>query len=216
MQQAIPVDQLEVIGYADVLDQGMLPSIVPPIFRVQGQPERSIVPPFSLNAGFVCGGSEIHSAELEGLRGTGEVVLFNNPFPAKADFELWVDESGQYRYETRILSRANLRRIARESVQRAGTAFGEGRRAEAERYCSSAISADEKSLEAYVIKAAIRVRENDEAGERLMADLVSSYLDRSSFTNLVDTWLSMRPVAAPGLQPKKPPMRDIAILKAAA
>ena len=193
MPAAIPLEQLEVIGYADALDTGMFPSIVPPVFRFTQEPERSLVPPYSLNGGFVCGASEIGLSEIRELRDAAEIVLFENPFPARNDFELWTDESGACHYETRISTRDHLRKLSDQSIHQAKIAFRGGEIAEAERFCSAAISADDKCVEAFVIKAAIRRRQNDADGERLMAKLVSPYLNERLFGMLVASYSVPQP-----------------------
>ena len=217
MPTAIPVELLEVIGYADSRDSGMLPSIVPPVFRIREQPDRILVPPYALNAGFLCGASEIDGPEIQELHNATEVVLFNNHFPARTDFELWIDESNAYHYETRAGARSKLQQFANQSIKDAKGAFKVGHFAESERFCSSAISADDKCLDAFVIKAAIRHREEDEDGERLMARLISPYLDELSFARLVDDYSPGNQVGlAAHRGPRVPPMRAIATYRAAA
>ena len=53
------VEDLEIVGYADVLDETMLPSVVPPVFRIKAEPQRAFLPPYSLNAGFLCNATEV-------------------------------------------------------------------------------------------------------------------------------------------------------------
>lgn len=211
MPAAIPLEQLEVIGYADALDPGMFPSIVPPVFRFRQEPERLLVPPYSLNGGFVCGASEIGLSEIRELRDAAEMVLFETPFPVRNDFELWIDESAISHYQTRISARSHLRKFSDHSIHQAKIAFSHGGIAEAERFCSAAISADDKCVEAFVIKAAIRRRQNDADGERLMAKLVSPYLDLLSFGMLVDGYSAPQPTVIE-TQPV-PPMRWMATYK---
>ena len=218
MPEAIPIDQLEVIGYADSLEPGMLPSIVPPVFRFRAQRDRALLPPYTLNSGFLYGASEVEYVRIQELYEADEIVLFENPFLAKAGFELWIDESTESRYETRSSARSSLQRLANQSIQLAKTAFENGNLAESERFCSSAIAADDKCLDAFVIKAAIRRRENDSAGERLMADLVSPYLNRLSFEKLVDVYAQADGQFSPTVPeaPTIPPMRAMATYRAAA
>jgi hypothetical protein len=213
---AIPVEQLEVIGYADTLDAGMLPSVVPPVFMVRGEPDRILVPPYTQNAGFLWGASEIDFSEIQELRDAGDVVLFENYRPAQIDFELWMDEGNSPHYETRTSARNNLTQLAEQSIQRAKAAFKMGNLAESERFCSSAMSADDKCLEASVIMAAILRRQGDVDGERLIARLVSPILQESSFAGLVDRYFLPNPVSpAAQMGPRVPPMQAVATYRAA-
>ena len=96
-------------------------------------------------------------------------------------------------------------------IQALKAAFEIGHLGESERLCSSAISADDKCLDAFVIKAAIRRREDDEGGERLMARLVSPYLDETSFARLVDDYSAGTQVnTAARKGPMVPPWRGMA------
>jgi hypothetical protein len=87
------LDDLEIVGYADVLKETVLPSVVPPVFRLKADSQRVFLPPYSFNAGFLCNATEVLQPELEELRDSREITLFDNAFPARAGFELWVDQS---------------------------------------------------------------------------------------------------------------------------
>src|ERR1017187_2434817 len=41
------VDELEFVGYANVLNDDMLPSVVPPVFRLRSDTKRVLLPPYS-------------------------------------------------------------------------------------------------------------------------------------------------------------------------
>jgi hypothetical protein len=211
MPSAILVEQLEVIGYADPRQSGMLPSIVPPIFRFREQPGRILVPPFSLSAGFLCGASEVDHLEIQELRDAGDVVLFGDQFGAETDYELWIDESHIHHYEARTTARRHLQNVAVQSIQQAKAAFRDGRLAESERFCSAAISADDKFIDAFVLKAAIRRRQQDLEGAWLMARLISPYLNELSFERLVDGYTASNQTSRTTPEvPLRSPMRDVA------
>ena len=59
------VDELEIVGYANVLNDDMLPSVVPPVFRLRSDTKRVLLPPYSFNAGFLCNATEVPQSELE-------------------------------------------------------------------------------------------------------------------------------------------------------
>jgi hypothetical protein len=46
MKSPVPVDCLEIVGYANVLLDTMLPSVVPPVFRRKGGADEAFVPPY--------------------------------------------------------------------------------------------------------------------------------------------------------------------------
>jgi hypothetical protein len=191
------VDELEIVGYANVLKEGMLPSVVPPVFRLKADARRAFLPPYSFNAGFLCNATEVPQSELEELRDSREITLFDVAFPARAGFELWVDHSFQRHYEPLDEAKQILRGIAHEAIENAEDALRKGDRRQAERLSGIAISADDRRVEPLAIKAAIRRMQGNEAGERLMAELAAPFLEERLFTLLVGEYCALR-------QPLKP------------
>jgi hypothetical protein len=207
------LDDLEIVGYADVLKETMLPGVVPPVFRLKADAQRTLLPPYHLNAGFLYNATEIPRSELEELSGSREITLFDDAFPAHAGFELWVDESFQCHYQPLDEAERELRRIADEAIRNAEDAVRRGDRQQAERLSGVAISADDRRVQPLAIKAAIRRFDENKAGEQLMAELAAPVLDERSFNVLVNDYYSFlrRAVpAAPDSSPRRPPMRGMA------
>lgn len=185
------LDDLEIAGYANVLKETMLPTVVPPVFRLKAHPQRAFLPPYSFNAGFLCNATEVPQSELEQLRGSGEITLFD-VFSARADFELWVDRSFQWHYEPRDLAEEKLHRIADEEIRAAEVALRMDDLEKAERLSGVAISADDRRMEPLAIKAAIRRIQGNTLGEQLMAELATPFLEKKLFDLLVDHYYSTR------------------------
>jgi|SRR5580658_169059 hypothetical protein len=194
------VDELEIVGYGNVLTNDMLPSVVPPVFRLRSDANRALLPPYSFNAGFLCNATEVSQSELEDLRHSNEITLFGDAFPARAGFELWVDQAFQPHYQPRDEANRKLSRIAAEGIKNAGEALRRGNLEEAQRLSGIAISADDKRVEPLAIKAAIRRVQGNETGERLMAELAAPVLEERLFKLLVDNYCR----GAVGKQPTKP------------
>jgi hypothetical protein len=93
------IDDLEVVGYANALKESMLPSVVPPVFRLKIDCNRTFVPPYSFNAGLLYNSTELPQTELRDRSEAGEITLFAEPFPARTGFELWIDQSFHENYE---------------------------------------------------------------------------------------------------------------------
>ena len=182
------VDDLEIVGYANVLEETMLPSVVPPVFRLKADPTRALLPPYSFNAGFLCNATEVWQSELEAFRDSREITLFDCAFSAHTDFELWMDRASQWRYQPRDEVNRELSRIAAEEIRNAEGALQRGDLQQADRYSSVAISADDKRVEPLAIKAAIRRAQGNKAGERLMAELAAPVLEERLFKLLVDNY----------------------------
>ena len=189
-----PVNDLEIVGYANVLNARMLPSVVPPMFRLRAEPDRTLLPPYAFNGGYLCNAAEVPASELRALADAGEDTLFPEPIAAQADWELWVDESFQPRYEAQDEARAHLDQIAETSRAEAIKMFQQGNLAEADRLASVAISANDRKLDALVIKAAIRRARGDTNGELLMEDLALPIVDRARFLQMVETLATITPM----------------------
>jgi len=191
MKPPVPIDGLEVVGYATVLLDTMLPSVVPPVFRLKGKPDEAFVPPFLLNEGYLWNATALSASELAALQRKGEITLFpGEPFPARHDFELWVDQDRKLHYEPRAEAQAALLAIAKDHIQKAEQALKEGRAEDAERFSGIALCADDRLIEPLAIKAALRRARDDATGEELMAKLAAPRVTKGAFRRMVDGYCS--------------------------
>jgi hypothetical protein len=211
------VEELEIVGYANVLDRSVLPSIVPPVFRLKADTSRAFLPPYSFNAGYLCNATEVAGPELDQLLDSEEITLFEGVLPARNGFELWVDQSYECHYQPFDEVRQQLGRIAREAIEQAAAALREGDLPRAERLAGVAISADDRRVEPLAIKAAIRRTQGTTQGERLMAELAAPVLEEGLFGRLVDQYCASQPRSTPAALPvgSRRPMHGMATLKAA-
>ena len=209
------LDDLEIVGYADVLKETMLPSVVPPVFRLKADAQRTLLPPYSFNAGFLYNATEIPRSELEDLSGSREITLFDDAFPAHAGFELWVDESFQWHYQPLDEAKRHLRDIADKAIRSAEGALRRDDLRQAERLSGVAISADDRRVEPLAIKAAIRRIDKNRTGEQLMAELAAPILDERLFNLLVDDYCASRQQPAPAVPDSSPrrPMSNVACIR---
>lgn len=183
---------LEVIGYATVLKDTMLPSPVPPVFRLRSDQDRILFPPYHFADGCVWNATEGDPHDLKRLRENDEVTLFDHAYSAQPDFDMWIDLERQPHYEPRAQARETLRNIARENIQTARQAFAAGEFEEADRFCGVALSADDRLVESLAIKAAICRKRNDPTGERVMEKLASHTMTSEAFQQLIKSYLETR------------------------
>jgi hypothetical protein len=209
------LDDLEIVGYADVLKGTVLPSVVPPVFRLKADSQRAFLPPYSFNAGFLYNATEVLQPELEELRDAREITLFDDVFPAHAGFELWVDQSFQWHYQPWGEAEQELRRIADEAIRNAEDALRKGDLQKAERLSGVAISADDRRVEPLAIKAAICRLNGNQAGEQLMAELAAPALKGKPFNGLVGDYCASRQQPAPAVAAPSPrrPMSNVACIR---
>lgn len=210
------LDDLEIVGYANVLKETMLPSVVPPVFRLKADTRRAFLPPYSFNAGLLCNATEVSQSELEELRDSREITLFPGAFPARPNFELWVDQSFQWHYKPLDEAAQTLHRIAHEAIKNAEDALRKGDLQQADRLSGVAISADDWRVEPLAIKAAIRRIQGNKAGENLMAELAAPVLEERLFTLLVNDYCASQQQSTPKKPPgsSRRPMREMACVHA--
>lgn len=190
MTPPLPVNELEILGYSNVLTKNALPSVVAPVFALRSDPERTFLPPYLFNAGSLCNSTEVPHSELRDLAASNRITLFEQAFPARADFDLWIDESFRTHYERRGEAKRNLQVIAEGAISRADKALRAGDWDQAEVLAGTAISADDRQIAPLVIKAAIRRKKGDLAGERLMARLAERTVQPIMFEQLVSLYVS--------------------------
>ena len=209
------LDDLEIVGYADVLKETMLPSVMPPVFRLKADAQRTLLPPYSFNAGFLYNATEIPRSELEDLSGSREITLFDDAFPAHAGFELWVDESFQWHYQPLDEAKRHLRDIADKAIRSAEGALRRDDLRQAERLSGVAISADDRRVEPLAIKAAIRRIQKNKTGEQLMAELAAPVLEERLFNLLVNDYYASWQQPTPAVLDSRPrrPMSNVACIR---
>jgi hypothetical protein len=216
MESPWNLEELEIVGYANVFKETMLPTVAPPVFRLKADLRRALLPPYSLNAGFLCNATEVSHSELESLSDAHEITLFPDSIPARRDFELWVDRAFQTRYEPLDVARKNLGKIAEAAIESAEKALRSGDIEQAERLSTIAISADGRRVEPLIIKAAIRRMQNNKAGERLMAELAAPALRENLFAALVSQYVPCRHAEASAQPSPRRPMHRVACERTAA
>jgi hypothetical protein len=187
------LDELEIVGYANVLTETMLPSVVPPVFRLKADHGRALVPPYHINGRLLWNATQVPDSELEDLRDSEEITLFHDAFPACGGHELWVDDSFQIHYQPQYEAEEELGRIATESIQGAEDALRRGDIEQAEHLSGVAICANDRRVEPLAIKAAICRSKEDWAGERLMGDLAAPRMKERPFRRVVDDYYALLP-----------------------
>src|ERR1039458_3440709 len=210
MKSPVPIDGLEIVGYANVLLDSMLPSIVPPVFRLKGNPDEVFVPPYVFNAGYLCNATALSGSELKALEQNQEITPFEGePLAAQRDFELWLDQTRDRHYEPRTQAHATLLALAKDHIHKAEQALKEGKTADAERLSGVASCADDRLVEPLAIKAALRRLRKDTTGEKLITKLAAARMTEGVFRKLVDFYCSALAPARPACAPATQPLPDL-------
>jgi hypothetical protein len=154
-KQPVPLEQLEVIGYAEVLPEGKGPAVVPPVFRDHPDPSRCFVPPFRIAENWLINPQCVSFTEVQHLANAESLTLFKGaPLPAQAGHKLWVDVNSGVHYEPGSTANRHLQAIYEQRLDAATAALRQGRIDEAEEEAGIALAADETKLESDALLAA--------------------------------------------------------------
>jgi len=193
------LQNLQIIGYASVLVETMLPTVVPPVFQDRQNPEHVFVPPYTLDGSSLCNATCISLAEWNALVSAGEVTAIDTPRAAQRAHEMWVAQDFTPHYEPRARADRNLRTIAQQHIDLATAELKQRRLPEADRLASIALAADDRMVDSMIVKAAVSQINNDPAGVRVMgllaADLMTADTFQLAVKALADSVRKPRPSA---------------------
>lgn len=207
MNQPVPVCELDIVGYAEVLPPEVRPAVVPPVFQKRDPDGWALVPPFTLAGDFVLNGAWIPPAELAALQDLGQITLFSHEADRRAaqpGHTLWIDLDRQIRYEPTADVKRQLESIAQTHIDEAKAAIRERRFQDAELACGIAIAANSRRVEPFALKAAIRRLDPSgryPSSEALQRHLARTLVDDSTFDVLVTN------ACAEAASPALPPVR---------
>jgi len=191
----IPLNELDVIGYADVLPEGRGPAVLPPIFQHRTKAEEFYVPPFRVAGNWLLEPHRVAIAELQDLE-ADEIVTLPKDFkrPAKPDHQLWVDENGAVRYESSSEAQREQNRIHQKFMEAAVTALRKGELDNSRRFAGIALAANDRALEPRAVIAAIHAVLGETAKASFMRTAAEQAgLNRDSFIAVIKSYLESIP-----------------------
>jgi hypothetical protein len=150
------IDELEVVGYADVIDTEFAPQVVAPIYRLRGPVDVILMPPFQMHNHRVSSEATCSSTELK-CRISEKMATDVHPgFPAKFGYCLWVDAALCAHYQPEPEVRRSLCETSSRSLQSALAALHQGDVMTAQQHAQRAINADGRSLSAIALAAVVK------------------------------------------------------------
>lgn len=210
----IPYKELTIVGYNDLLEETMVPTVVPPVYRWDS--DKGIfflTPPFDahVEAG-VIGGNRLTEADFNAAVQRGDITVFpETGGHPREGYTLWIDQDFQPQYEVGTRATENLKELAKDLVKQAKEVLRAGNRdREALELARRAQSAADDLVDAYLVTAAIHKRAGENAKVGLMQDLASEFLDKEPFNNAVDELLGIGPACFDAPVEKRT-MKDVAL-----
>lgn len=183
----INLKELDIIGYANVLDARSVPHVVAPIFRFRAEHDRLVFPPYRIAGPVVLKATMGSGSDLRSAIASGKATALAKPISARDDHELWINQRMNPQYEPALQAEETLRGIAKKAISEARAALREGRLDEADRFAGTAMAADDRLAEPVVIKAAVYRLRNDEDGLHAMRILAKRDSTPDGFDMAVET-----------------------------
>jgi hypothetical protein len=171
MSAPVSFEDLEIVGYADTLTTDLLPRLVAPIYRRRSKPGEFVIPPFAFEDGKVVGAAQSAEVDFERALADGQATQIKTPLPAKAGYQLWIDRNGAPQYAPAREVSVQLRHLASDHVRKAEEAFRKGSYEEASRLAQVAIAADERCLDALLVKAVVLKQEGKQEEIEVIGDI---------------------------------------------
>jgi len=183
------LDGLNIIGYAESLGT-LVPHIVPPIYQLRDDPEKLLFPPFRLAGAEVMGGSIGTQAQMDQFVSEGKCTRIDKPIPARPDHELWIDQNMQPQYDPFMKAETKLRRIAEDEAKRARRLLVQGDIEQAKQAANTAMAADDRLVDPFVVKAAIAIRRGAKANAESLKRTAMVDCTADTFDTLLKALLS--------------------------
>ncbi len=192
MTEITALENLELIGYADVLGRDLWPAVVPPVFR-ETKSGKVLAPPFRTHGDHVYGGVwDTYERWLE-LVARNEMTELKSPLQARPDHELWIDLAGKVRYEPRHKARKALQELSSQYLSMAQEKLKTDDLSEAENLAQRAINANDHQVDALALSAAVCRAQRREDNFTLLRRLAAPFCDGDSFDQIVRRYLNMIP-----------------------
>ena len=150
----IPLERLEIVGYADAFDALTVPRRVPPVFRFTDQKESCVFPPYRLVGRWVLDGAVAPMTDFEEMVARRRATLLSTPLKAEPDAVLWIDEGLNTHYGPQDRENDTLRSEALLQVKLAEVKYRQGDYSTALKHARWASAAAEDSLYAILVEAA--------------------------------------------------------------
>jgi len=181
----LSLDQLDIAGYANVLTESTVPSIVAPVFCDRDNQDLYFFPPFIIHDRHLCDPSVSTKRDFDQLAQKSEVTVLPVPFKAQSGNELWIDDTMNAHYDRASRVHLTLEKLAKSYTETAEAFFRERK----DLCCSRAISANGNFIAPWALKAAIRTLERKQENADLLGDLINSICPKATFDVLVNNYI---------------------------
>lgn len=145
---------LDIIGFASTLEKPTLPRILAPVFRDRDEPDRVLLPPFTVIGDEVFNAVASTMAEFEDMVVAEKLTSLTETIPGQVGHDLWVDTEGEIGYDLKAQVKKAFEEIFTTHLARAGKHFAEKDYAIACQHADIARAVKPSHIDPLVIRAA--------------------------------------------------------------
>ena len=181
VKQVYYIDNLEVVGFADFIVNTSVPRRVAPIFKFKNDDRGFVFPPFRLIDELILGGKLGSEADFVGLIEERNATKLLEPIDAQRSGMLWIDENLEVHYGIQEQQNKILIDLAVKRLLVGYRAFELGDFQTALSCARWASAANQRSLNALVLEAAIYRISDNESGLKLIKQMSTDVPDGNFF-----------------------------------
>jgi hypothetical protein len=176
---------LDIIGFASVLETPVLPRVLAPVFRDRTKPETVLLPPFTVVGDEVFNAGLTTMSELDSFVAQKKVTLVEHPIAAKVRHELWVDDKGAVSYSSKPAVKQALEQIFSTHLAAANDELAAKHYDAACEHAAVARAVMPAHIDPLVIRAAAELMTGQTSRLGFTKDIARHYLSPAEFDQLV-------------------------------
>lgn len=202
--QTFDLDALEIIGYASKLEMPTLPRVLAPVFRVRGESDLILFPPFTILAAEVLKAHQGNRAEFEEFIAKGKLTQLPTTYQAKVQHDLWVGPEGEVFYAPKAVVKKAFEELYAKHLSLAEEKLAEKDFEAAARHAAVARSVDPGKLDPIIIRGVTEFALEDQSYYEFTRELAEKIVKPAEFDQLVRERLNgVGKAAATSVQPAK-------------
>jgi hypothetical protein len=183
--QTFDLDALEIIGYSSKLETPTLPRVLAPVFRVRGEPDLILFPPFTILAAEVLKAHQGNRAEFEEFIAKGKLTQLPTTYQAKVQHDLWVSPEGVVAYEPKAEVKKAFEELYAKHLNLAEAKLAEKDYEAAARHAAVARSVDPGKLDPLIIRGVTEFALEDQSYYEFTRELAEKIVKPEEFDQRV-------------------------------
>lgn len=180
------IQDLDIIGFASVLEKPTLPRVLAPVFEVRASPGVVLLPPLIISGEEVFNFTVSNHEEMKIFVNRGSLSRLPQHIPAQMNHDLWVNDEGQVAYEPKRVVKKVFERLFAHHLNLAKQKLSEEDPAAARQHATVARAVNPNHLDPLVIRAKAELRMGDLQGFAFTSHIAADMILPTEFDQLVN------------------------------